>query len=435
MNKLIKTLIMTSLALSLACSESKKDPSPFPAPEVTSFVPSVVLPVDLSREVYYDKLLGMLIGSAIGDAMGAPVEMWSRQAMEIQYGFIDTLIHVIREGSPEGPWEDNMIPGATTDDTRWKYLAGQYLTSQSYDSLDDKAFASFIVQLYQKEMEQVKSVETFDPEPLEQKIRHMTWLQEWAKVARPFMKNDLQGYSYALNRFYGGEMACAGMLYAPMIGGYYPGQPHKAYTESFRLGIFDIGYARDITGLTSAYVAKAMQPHVSYDSITAMTPLVDPMRYANSRLVGRLAHQSYINAKRIVFEAKSIEKEDTQLRLPKGYKWSPIEYTRIKKAYSLLDHHLQMIPFHAGEIHIINLTALLYSEGDFEKAMAFIVNYGRDNDTVAAVTGAILGAYHGYSGLPQGLAKPVLLTTRETIGIDLEALASQLTDQLFASQK
>ena len=42
--------------------------------------------------------------------------------------------------------------------------------------------------------------------------------------------------------------------------------------------------------------------------------------------------------------------------------------------------------------HLINLTALLFSNYQFQPAMEFVTNYGRDNDTVAAVTGAILGA-------------------------------------------
>jgi hypothetical protein len=39
--------------------------------------------------------------------------------------------------------------------------------------------------------------------------------------------------------------------------------------------------------------------------------------------------------------------------------------------------------------------------------MQFIVNYGRDNDTVAAVAGMILGAKLGYSGLPESMRNTV----------------------------
>ncbi|MDW3196485.1 MAG: ADP-ribosylglycohydrolase family protein [Cytophagales bacterium] len=418
----------------IACQPTLEKQS-FPAPEASSSIREGQVPEGLTREIYQDKLLGMLIGSAIGDAMGAPVEMWSRDWMQAQYGYVDTLVHVIREGSPEGPWEDNMMPGATTDDTRWKYLMGQYLLTQDDQTLDDVAFANYLVSLYEEEKQEVQSLETFDPEPLEQQLRHMTWLQEWAKVAHPFAEDDLQGYSYALNRFYGGEMSCAGMLYTPMIGAYLPGQPVTAYEEAYRLGIFDLGYARDISALSAGYVAQAMKLNSPYDSIAGITPVLDPLKYANSRLIGRLAQQSYFNARKIVYDARSIIEADPKLRIPKGFKRSALEFTQMTQAFQALDQQMQQIPFHAGEIHLINLTALLYSEGDFRLAMEFIVNFGRDNDTVAAVTGAILGAYVGYENLPKGLALPVLKTSKETIGIDLEALSQQLTDKLFGNEE
>lgn len=415
-----------------ACQAPGPDPS-FPAPQLTDNITEHQVPQQLTREVYYDKLLGLLVGSAIGDAMGAPVEMWGRDWMQVQYGYIDTLVHVIREGSAEGPWENNMVAGATTDDTRWKYLMGQYLKTQSKDQLDDQAFARFIVEQYQIERRKVQSTDNFDPEPLERQLRHMAWLQEWAKVAKPFAADDLRAYSYALNRFYGGEMSCAGMLYSPMIGGFFPAQPVKSYEEAYRLGLFDLGYARDITALTACYVAQAMTPGIPYDSIAGITPLLDPLHYANSRLVGRLAHQSYLNAKKIVFDARAIDRPDSTLKVPRNFKRSALAYTQMAHAFQALDQQMQMIPFHAGEIHLINLTALLYCEGDFRLAMEFIVNFGRDNDTVAAVTGAILGAYHGYQKLPQGLAQAVSRTSKDQIGIDLEALAQQITQQVYGS--
>lgn len=144
----------------MACQLKKEQTSSFPAPETPSSILEIELPEGLTREIYQDKLLGMLIGSAIGDAMGAPVEMWGRDWMQAQYGYIDTLVHVIREGSPEGPWEDNMTPGATTDDTRWKYLMGKFLLTQEGEQLDDEAFANYLVSLYEAEKQEALSVES-----------------------------------------------------------------------------------------------------------------------------------------------------------------------------------------------------------------------------------------------------------------------------------
>ncbi len=419
----------------LACQPQQENQVvTFPGPNAPSQLVSDDWPTLLSKDAYYNKVLGMLVGSAIGDAMGAPTEMWHRSAIQTQIGYVDSLDALTREGSPEGPWEDNLAAGGTTDDTRWKLLTGNFLVTQAgADSLDDKAFANTIIGLYQAEMQKVKNVEAFGPESLERQLMHMTWLQEWAKVAKPYAEDDLNGYSYALNRFYGGEMACAGMLYAPSIGGFYPGQAGKAYSEAYRLGIFDHGYARDITGLTAAYVAKAMEPGVKPDQIALITREVDPLRYFNSRLIGRLAYTSYTASKEIVYKARQLKEEDVEagLKLPRNFKGTKLDFAQLTRAYELMDDRLQTIPFHAGEIHFINLMALEYSGGDFQKAMEFVVNYGRDNDTVAAITGAILGAYCGYDGLPKGLAEKSLKATKEIVGIDLEDLARRTTDAAY----
>lgn len=394
------------------------------------------LPADLDRETYYDKILGALVGSAIGDAMGAPTEMWHRNDIDVLLGYVDSLDLVIREGSPEGPWAANLPAGATTDDTRWKYLLGSFLIGRDehQQQLDPKAFAQLIEEQYQRDTKAALSVRSFDPAPLEKELRKMTWLQEWAKVARPYRENDLDGYSYALNRFYGGEMACAGMLYAPLIGAYYPGHAGWAYTEAYRLGIFDLGYARDITGMTAAYVAQAMQPGISFDQITLISRSVDPLNYSESRLVGRIAFRIYRDAKYIAHEANSLQAQDIpeQLKIPKNFKHGPLHFVRMQKAFELLDEKLQDIPFHAAEIHLINLTALEFGQGDFAKTIEFVVNYGRDNDTIAAVTGAILGAYLGFERLPADLATISLQVNKAQLGISLERLAADLTEHLFA---
>lgn len=398
-------------------------------------LPAFRLDTLLDRDLYYDKILGSLVGSAIGDAMGAPVEMWPRENIHILLGYIDSMHAVVREGSPEGPWEDNLPEGGTTDDTRWKYLTGGFLLTKQHHQprLDARSFARYIVARYLEDTEQALTVRSFDPEPLERELRRVTWLQEWAKVARPYADAHLDEYTYALHRFYGGEMACAGMLYAPLIGAYYPGHAERAYTEAYRLGIFDLGYARDITGLTAAMVARAMQPAARLEDITAVTRSVDPLRYFNARLTGRIAHRIQQEAQFIVYEARSLTRKDipADLVLPRFYKQDSLELTQLQKAYALLDEKLQDIPFHAAEIHLINLTALAFGEGDFQRTLAFVINFGRDNDTVGAVTGAILGAQLGFQQLPPELARRSLEVNREVLGISLEQLAADLTEQLF----
>ena len=388
-----------------------------------------------SKDQLYDKVLGMLVGSAIGDAMGAPTEMWSRYQIALEYGFVDSLDNMVRTPSPEGTWDYNLKAGGTTDDTRWKVLFGEYYLqnpkvfykerSQTKDNAQE--FASFLKSQYQKEIDQLKKTDSFEPAPFEQRMMRVTWLQEWAVVAKAYSNGDINEYADALSKFYAGEMVCAGLLYSPLIGSLYPGAPQQAYETGYELSIFDIGYARDITAITSAMVSEAFNEGATKKSILNIVREVDPKGYFKSRLIGRVAYNLYRDALVIVDQAKKSEVKVSSSEIVSD---SILNIQR-EKAFALLAHKQKDYPFHAGEIYLINLTALIFTDFNFRDALAFVVNYGRDNDTVAAVTGAILGAFYGYSKIPDDLKEKILSTNKDKLGIDLELLASKISQQLL----
>ena len=206
------------LLLFFSCEKKENADSPI------QFSPEVISDSGLSEAELYDKVLGMLVGSAIGDAMGAPTEMWSRENIQLEYGFVDGLDSMVREVSPEGTWKPNLPAGGTTDDTRWKVLTANYLLTQKPGNLDPKAFSGHILQTYEAGLKQFKTIESTDPEPYEKAILEMNWLSEWAKVSKPYLDDNLTGYADSLSKFYGGEMVCAGLLYAPALGVFFPGR-------------------------------------------------------------------------------------------------------------------------------------------------------------------------------------------------------------------
>ncbi|MEZ4826271.1 MAG: ADP-ribosylglycohydrolase family protein [Bacteroidia bacterium] len=104
---------------------------------------------------------------------------------------------------------------------------------------------------------------------------------------------------------------------------------------------------------------------------------------------------------------------------------------QMQRAFELLDAKNQDMPFHAGEIHLINLTALLFGEFDFRRSLEFAINYGRDNDTVGAVTGSILGAYYGKSSLPADMVATVLGTNKPVWGLIWRRLRQNLQPSLL----
>ncbi|MFH6603506.1 ADP-ribosylglycohydrolase family protein [Maribacter algicola] len=392
----------------------------------------------LDQDTYYDKVLGALAGSAIGDAMGASTEMWHRNEIQLNYGYITGLTPAVRVQSPEGTWDNNLVAGSTTDDTRWKYFMVKYF-SRFDDNLTPQNFADFITDYYvslTKELGDAQSNK--NPDILDVRMEKIDWIKEWARVALAYQK-DATEYQKAMHRFYGGEMSCAGQLYTPMFG-LLSKNPEYAYRIAYDHSLFDLGYAKDISGLVAAMTNTAMYSQ-SIDSILNTAIFIDPLEYKNSRLVGRISQNILDASRRTVLVARKIEIHDSldtnglkELRMPQGFPYSTEEWVQQNRVYSFLEKEEKAIPFHSGEIWQILVTALEFGQGDFEKTMQFIVNYGRDNDTVAAVAGMILGAKDGFSKLPVDLSTEILRVNKEVLGIDLESLAREMTENAYHSQ-
>jgi hypothetical protein len=376
----------------------------------------------LTESELHDKILGMLVGSAIGDAMGAPTEMWVRDDISVKYGFVDKLDSMVREVSPEGIWVPNLPSGGTTDDTRWKVLTSKFLLTQSSNHLKAQDFARHILSQYENYREEFEAIKDTLPESFESVNLKLGWLQEWAKVSVPFLENNMVGYADSLGKFYGGEMVCAGLLYAPSIGLYFPGDPEYAYRQAYGLSIYDIGYAKDLTGQAAAMTAAGMKKGATPDSLLAAL-LKDPANYAKSRLVGRTANEILRIARLISIESRKLDSLSTGLSA---------ESPALIAAFEGLDQRLQDMPFHAGEIWLQTLTAMIYADFDFMGSLIFLVNYGRDNDTTAAVAGGILGAYYGFEQLPDREKYQVLEVNKNQLGIDLERVAEELTAHMLA---
>jgi hypothetical protein len=406
--KRVYYLLIFMLILS-SCTEKKK-------PEYDKLQISGLTAYEL-----HDKILGMLVGSAIGDAMGAPTEMWNRDSISAKYGFVEKLDSMVREVSPEGVWVPNLPSGGTTDDTRWKVLASKFLLTQSSAKLKAKDFAKHILSQYENYTEEFASIRDTLPESFESINLKLGWLQEWAKVSVPFLENNLVGYADSLGKFYGGEMVCAGLLYAPSIGSYFPGDPEYAYRQAYSLSIYDIGYAKDITAQAAAMTAAGMKKGATPDSLLAALQK-DPSNYSRSRLVGRTANVILQNALLISSESKKLDSLNSGLSA---------ESPALVAAFEDLDRRLQDMPFHAGEIWLQTLTAMIYADFDFMGSLIFLVNYGRDNDTTAAIAGGILGAYYGFEQLPDREKQQVLEINKSKLGIDLEQVAQELTAHMM----
>jgi ADP-ribosylglycohydrolase len=402
------------LVLILSIPACSPDPAEPTADQASKSLP----PLPLTEEELADKVKGMLVGSAIGDAMGAPTEMWDRESIHRTYGWVDDLDSMVREVSPEGTWKVNLPAGGTTDDTRWKKLVFEYMERQPKLELNASEFSQHIIREYEGYFADFKTLTPTQTEALEFASLRVLWLQEWYKVSLSVQEEDLMAYQQSLGKFYGGEMVCAGLLYAPAIGLRYPGQPEMAYQQAYRLSLYDIGYGKDISALSAAMTAAAMTADGDPTRLLEVLRSVDPQSFFSSRLVGRSSYRILEVARAItetVHASAADEKRPPDTTFDKE--------KLMKHAFELLDEHLQDMPFHAGEIHLQVLTAMLVCDFDFLDSLTFLVNYGRDNDTTAAILGAVLGAFYGYEKLPAAMKARVIAVNKELLDIDLIALA------------
>jgi len=363
--KKILLATLSILVLSEACKESGSEIE-INSPVKTAFASDTI---NLSKEQRYDKILGALVGSAIGDAMGASTEMWHRDAIQLKYGYITGLTPAVREQSPEGTWEHNLLAGATTDDTRWKYFMVKYLSSHK-SNRNAASFSKFISDYYGDLAKTLgKAKIRTDPDLLDDQNEKIDWIKEWARVALAYQKSP-EAYQKAQNRFYGGEMSCAGQLYTPMFG-LVANNPEEAYNTAYEHTLFDLGYAKDISALVSAMTQMAMRTK-NMDSIINVATFVDPHGYQDSRLVGRISYatadavvKNVLRIKQLVLIDSLVVKDTLTFKLPKGFPDTQKDWVRQEMAYQMLEKDEKAIAFHSGEIWQILITGLQFGEGDF----------------------------------------------------------------------
>ncbi len=421
-----KLLLSIGLVLLISCKSKKENQLLIPEPS------------RLKKEINtsalnYDQILGALVGSAIGDAMGASTEMWNREEIYKTYGYISTLTPTIRIQSPEGTWDHNLPAGSSTDDTRWKLLMLNYFENFKPNALN---FSTFINSYYEKSLELLKQKSySSSIDDIEHPIEQIDWIKEWARVSRAYIKGP-EEYTLAKDRFYGGEMSCAGMLYSSTLA-LVSNSADEAYIKAYQHALFDQGYAKDISGLVSSLSFNAFRIH-SADSLLNSLYFIDPMRFQDSRLVGRIAQDILLNTKNNARNARLQEIPSTGSAayqslirsIPKNYHYELKDWIIQKEMYRFLDTNQRAIAFHAAEIWQILIASLAFAEGDFNKGVEFAVNYGRDNDTVAAITGFVLGAQIGFDRLDESLKQQVLDTHKNVLGIDLEAMAKRYAELL-----
>jgi ADP-ribosylglycohydrolase len=359
--------------------------------------------VTSSDSLLLSKVRGCLYGGAIGDALGAPAEWKMPDEIRERYGEIVDFVEPWDGPSPIGKGD-----GRYTDDTHMVQLLGQIYVEEGRH-LDPFLFAERIVPLIADEPR---------------------WLAEWGREA-PLVDRLFYPEKWLLMRLrlanadprlggVGNMVNCGAAMYAAPVGIVNARDPVAAYREAIEVfSAHQWSYGLEAAGVMAACVAEAFRPAATVDSIVGVA--TDLANEGTKEAIAAVAYEARwhddwrdaIGALRDAIRPFDGSAEDgVGDRGNKTDDWAPSRRKSIEE-----------LP--------VALGFLLVTKGDFEQAIVGAANYGRDNDSIAGMAGAIAGALHGDAVIRSEWIAQINTANR----IDLDPLARDLVILTTALQQ
>ena len=341
-----------------------------------------------------DKFAGCILGGAIGDGLGTSTEGRTPEEIRARFG---------------GRVEDFAPPFAAKPDGRHK---GDGNVS------DDTLMVLALIRAYLAKGGQLDAhdMATY---LLPEIVDKPTWIPEYQRE-QPLIERLFYPEKYLLIRLrlatvnpreagIGNMVNCGAAMYAAPVGLMNAGDPDLAYARAVNIfSAHQYSYGLEAAALMAACIAEAMRPSATVESVveTALRLAKDGTRSALEAVIAaartapgdETAMQKHLRA--------AMEPFDT-------VKGGVQEFERAGAFPSQL-HSIEEVP--------LALAYLLIGQGDYTWTVLGAINYGRDSDSIAEMSGAILGAMHGKSGLPERWAREIGERNR----IDFETPARQL---------
>nr|WP_168508152.1 ADP-ribosylglycohydrolase family protein [Streptomyces sp. S1D4-11]QIY95293.1 ADP-ribosylglycohydrolase family protein [Streptomyces sp. S1D4-11] len=346
-----------------------------------------------------ERITGALVGAAVGDALGGPVEGYTpEQIVERHGGRIHGIVgpwngDAWRTARPIAPYHKG--DGHVTDDTLMTHaLVRVYATVR--DHLDAYAVAEHLVPDLMTGPRWIPELEA-EAIPLQRIFLAEKWL-----VARLHY-----GHVDPREAGAGNIVNCGAAMYMAPVGLVNAANPAGAYAEALDIaGAHQSSYGREAAGVFAAGVAAACAPGASPDSVVAAC-----LSLAKDGTRSAIEAVCEVAARHTDFESALIPLRE-----------AVIPYDTVGPDYrspSLAARRPSRL--HAIEELPVALGMLVVSGGDYRHAVLGSVNYGRDCDSIATMSGALAGALG--SEVPHDWAKTVAESSR----LDLHAPATALT--------
>ena len=357
-----------------------------------------------AQDILLQKTEGCLYGGAIGDAMGAPAEWRMPAEIQARYGYITGLVEAWDDADTRGRGN-----GRYTDDSHMVQLLCEcYLEHGSH--LDAHEFFRRIVPKMALENRWVP--ERGREMPLVERLFYPEkWLyMRWLANADPRQAGA------------GNMVNCGAAMYAAPVGIVNACDPARAYQEA--VDIFSAhqhSFGLEAAGVMAACVAEAFRPSASVASIIDAALMVAKDGTADCIAAIADAASTMSDWRAAIAPLRDVMREyDTSPDDAKSNRGNGSNHWTASR-----EHSIEEVP--------IALGFLVVTGGDFEGTIMGGTNYGRDNDSIAGMGGAIAGALHGINALRPAWVEQINAAN----AIDLMPLAAdmaRLTRALQARQ-
>ncbi len=348
-----------------------------------------------SPDLLIKKTLGCLYGGAIGDALGAPAEGRMPEEIRARYGYITDLV----EGW-DGPSDLGKGDGRYTDDSHMVQLLSRCYIKHG-DHLDAHEFFRRIVPMMAREMRWV-------PERGREMllVERLFYPEKWLYMR--WLANADPRYAGV-----GNMVNCGAAMYAAPVGIINACDPARAYAEAVDVfSAHQVSFGLEAAAVMATCVAEAFKPDASVSSIidAALSVAKDGTADCIAAIAERAS--TLTDWKEAIAPLREVMRQyDTAPDDFKGARgsgsnnWTPSR-----------EHSIEEAP--------IALGFLVVTGGDYEETIFGGTNYGRDNDSIAGMGGAIAGALHGIDALRPEWVETINNANR----IDLMPMASELAD-------
>ncbi|MYW66332.1 ADP-ribosylglycohydrolase family protein [Streptomyces sp. SID8379] len=356
-----------------------------------------------------DRTTGALVGAAVGDALGGPVEGWTPEAIAERHG-----------GRVRG-----IVEPFYKDDWKTARPIAPYHKGDGHVT-DDTLMTHALIRVYEKVRDHLDAYAVAD-HLVPDLITTPRWIPELEAEALPLQRIFLAekwivarihyGHIDPREAGVGNIVNCGAAMYMAPVGAVNAGNPLKAYEEALDVaGAHQSSYGREAAGVFAAAVAAAYRPGATPESVVE-----DVLKLAKDGTKSAIEAVCEVAARYDDFEdalkplREAVAPFDT---VGPEYRKPSLGARRPSRL-----HAIEELP--------VALGMLLVGRGDFRHTVLGSVNYGRDCDSIATMSGAIVGALYGEQAVPKEWSAEISRASKLDLHAPAASLA-QITREVYA---